>query len=261
KHGLDRPMVVQYAIWISNILRGDFGVSMISDLSVGEMIKTRVPITVHLGLTAFVISICLGIPIGIICAVRREKWLDTGLTLFANFGITVPIFWLGILMVWFFGLVLRILPVFGYTSPFEDFGMCIKQMIMPVFCLSIFAIASGARLTRSSMLEVMNQDYIRTAWSKGLKEWVVIGRHALKNGLIPVITLKGMTLRSIIGGSVLVETVFNIPGMGRLAVDALMARDYPIVQGVVLITALMVVFTNLMVDLCYGWLDPRIRYE
>lgn len=261
KYGIDRPVMMQYLYWISNVVRGDLGTSILHNLSVADQISARLPITVHLGLLAFVISIFIGIPLGVVSAVRRGSWLDTVLTLFANFGITVPIFWLGIMMVYVFGLYLNVLPVFGYTSPFQDLWLNTKQIIMPVICLSIFAVASGARQTRSSMLEVMQQDYIRTAWSKGLKEWVIVARHALKNGLIPVLTLKGMTLRNIIGGSVLIETVFNIPGMGRLAVDGLMARDYPIVQGVVLIIAIAVIITNLMIDLSYGWLDPRIKYK
>jgi peptide/nickel transport system permease protein len=163
-------------------------------------------------------------------------------------------------MIYFFGLYLGILPVFGYTSPFTDFWLSTKQVIMPVICLAVFPIASITRQTRSSMLEVMQQDYVRTAWSKGLRERAIVVRHALKNGLIPVVTLLGMNVGIIIGGSVLIETVFNIPGMGRLAVDAIINQDYPMVQGVVLLVAAAVALTNLSVDLSYGWLDPRIRY-
>jgi peptide/nickel transport system permease protein len=165
------------------------------------------------------------------------------------------------LFIYFFGLYLKILPVFGYTSPFTDFGASIKQIIMPVACLAVYPIASITRQTRSSMLEVMRQDYIRTAWSKGLKERGVIIKHAIKNGLIPVVTLLGMSVGIVIGGSVLIETVFNIPGMGRLAVDAILNQDYPIVQGVVLLVSTAVAVSNLAVDLSYGWLDPRIRYR
>ena len=174
---------------------------------------------------------------------------------------TVPVFWLGVLGIYFFGLKLGWLPLSGYTSPFEDFWYSIKQLIMPVICLSVIPLASTARQTRSSVLEIVHQDYIRTAWSKGLKEGQVIIRHALKNGLIPVITLLGIQVPIIFGGSVLVETVFNIPGMGRLLVNSVIAQDYPIVQACVLIMAMMVVFSNLLVDLSYGWLDPRIRYD
>ena len=165
------------------------------------------------------------------------------------------------MMIYLFGLQLRWLPVMGYTSPFTDLGLSIKQLIMPVICLALFPMAANARQTRSSMLEVMKQDYIRTAWSKGLKERVIILRHALKNGLIPIITLSGMGLSMIIGGSVIIEQVFNIPGMGRLAITSILNQDYPYVQGITLITATTILLVNLLVDLTYGWFDPRIRYS
>jgi len=258
--GLDKPLFVQYANWLSGAVRGDLGKSILHSDSVTAEIVRRIPITFHLGAVAFVMSILIGIPAGIISAVRRGRWLDTGVTLLANLGITVPIFWLGILLVYLFALYLRWLPTFGYTSPFDNFWLSTRQVLMPIFCLSVFAIASGTRQTRSSMLEVIQQDYIRTAWSKGLKERAVIFRHALKNALIPVVTLNGMTVSNIFGGSVLIETVFNIPGMGRLAVDGVVSQDYAIVQGVILVVATAVMLANLVVDLSYGWLDPRIRY-
>jgi peptide/nickel transport system permease protein len=173
----------------------------------------------------------------------------------------VPIFWLGIMLIWFFAIYLHWLPVMGYTSPFEDFVKNTRQLIMPVFCMAIFPIASNARQARSSMLEILRQDYIRTAWSKGLRERSVIISHALKNSLIPIVTLAGMGISSIIGGSVLIEQVFNIPGMGRLAVDSLFQHDYPYVQGITLVMTAIIVISNLLVDLSYGWLDPRIRYN
>ena len=259
--GLDKPMPVQYINWLSDALHGDLGVSIIDRSKVTKEIIGRLPITLHIGLLAFIISIIVGIPMGVVSAVRRGRWLDTGVTLLANLGITIPVFWLGILLIYFFALYLGILPVQGYTSPFDDFWMSTRKIIMPVFCLSVFPIASAARQTRSSMLEVMRQDYIRTAWAKGLRERLIIIRHALKNALIPVVTLKGIMFRNIIGGSVLIETVFNIPGMGRLAVDGVLSHDYAIVQGVVLLIATVVLVANLIVDLSYGWLDPRIRYE
>jgi peptide/nickel transport system permease protein len=163
-------------------------------------------------------------------------------------------------MIYVFGLTLNWVPIMGYTSPFEDFWMSTKQIVMPVICLCIFPFAAISRQTRSSMLEIIRQDYIRTAWSKGLRERVIIVKHVLRNGLIPVITLSGMQVGTILGGAVIIETVFNISGMGRLAVDAIFGLDYPIVQGVVLLIGTMVVFTNFLVDLTYGWFDPRIRY-
>ncbi len=259
--GLDRPIAVQYVTWLANAARGDLGKSILNRSSVGAELKRRIPITFYLSTLALCLSIILGVPMGIVSAVRRGTWLDTAVTTLANLGITVPIFWLGILLVYVFGLYFKWLPVFGYTSPFVNFWLSLKQVIMPVFCLAIFSIASGMRQTRSSMLEVINQDYIRTARSKGLKESAIVMGHALKNALIPVVTLTGMTVRYLFGGAVLIETVFNIPGMGRLTVDGILSQDYPVVQGSVLVIAITVLLSNLIVDLSYGWLDPRIRYE
>lgn len=258
--GLDRPLFVQYIDWIGSVAAGDLGNSIIHRGKVVDDIKRRLPITLHLGGLAFIISIIIGIPMGVVTAVRRGTWMDSTLTSLGNLGITVPVFWLGILLIYAFGLKLDWLPIFGYTSPFKDFWANTQQIILPVFCLAVPAIASAVRLTRSSMLEVMRQDYIRTAWSKGLREQAVIIRHALKNGLIPVVTLKGMTLSAIVGGSVLVETVFSIPGMGRLAVEGLFSQDYAVVQGVILVAATIILATNLLIDLSYGWLDPRVQY-
>lgn len=258
--GLDKPVFVQYVDWITDVIRGDLGTSIIHRTKVINDIRERLPITFHLGIMAFIISIFIGIIAGVISAVKRSGWMDNTVTVLSYAGVSIPGFWLGILLMYVFALKLRILPVFGYTSPLDDFWMSTKQVIMPVYCLSLFAMAATARQTRSSMLEVIHQDYIRTAWSKGLMGRVVIMRHALKNGLIPVVTVLGMMLREIIGGSVVIETVFNIPGMGRLAVESLLAKDYALVQGILLLIAAAVVLTNLLVDLSYGWFDPRIRY-
>lgn len=258
--GLDRPLLVQYVSWIGGIFHGDLGTSILQRAPVAQEIVRRVPITLHLGLTAFIIGFLIGIPAGVICAVRRGKWIDTLVTTLANIGITVPAFWLGVMLIYLFGLYLRWLPVQGYVSPFDDFVLSWRGLVMPVICLALFPIASNCRQTRSSMLEVMRQDYIRTAWSKGLKERIIIMRHALKNGLIPIVTLAGMGLSMIIGGSVIVETVFNIPGMGRLAVTSVLNQDYPYVQGIILLVSAFILIINLLVDLAYGWLDPRIRY-
>jgi peptide/nickel transport system permease protein len=260
EYGLDKPLVVQYVNWIIKAVQGDLGKSIIHGSPVTDDLIERLPRTLYLGLIAFIISVIIGIPMGVLSAIRRGKWSDSFVTVLANVGITIPVFWLGVLLIYLFALYLKMLPVQGYTSPFTDFWLSSRQLIMPVFCLSIFPIASAARQTRSSMLEVMGQDYIRTAWAKGLRERFIITRHALKNALIPVVTLQGMLIRSIFGGQVLIETVFNIPGMGRLAVDAVMAQDYAVVQGVSLLIVIVVLFANLIVDLSYGWLDPRIRY-
>ena len=185
EYGLDKPMFIQYFEWIGGFLHGDMGKSILQKVPVSDEIIRRIPITFHLGILAFVIGLLIGIPAGVVSAIRRGTWLDSLVTTLSNLGITVPAFWLGILLMYLFGLYLNWLPVMGYTSPFTDFWLSTKQLIMPVFCLAVFPIASTARQTRSSMLEVMHQDYIRTAWAKGVREQAVIMRHALKNGLIP----------------------------------------------------------------------------
>ena len=259
--GLDRPILVQYADWVWRLIHGELGRSVVFRVDVGSMIAKALPKTLHLGLTAFIMSALVGMLAGVISAVRWGKKIDTFITLLANIGICIPIFWLGIMMIYLFSLYLGWLPPFGYTSPFENFWLSTKQSVMPVICLSIFPIAAVARQTRSTMLEVIHQDFIRTAWSTGLKERTIIIKHALKNSLAPVVTLLGDRLRLIIGGTVLIETVYNIPGMGRMAVDAIFGQDYPVVQGVILVISVMVVLSNFIVDISYGWFDPRIRYD
>jgi len=259
--GLDKPLLAQYFTWMGGIFRGDLGKSILHETYVADEVAKRLPITVYLGVLSFIIGLIIGIPMGVISAIRRGTWMDTVVTSLANLGITIPVFWLGIMLVFVFSLRLGWLPVMGFTSPFEDFWLSTRQIIMPVACLAVWPVAGTARQTRSSMLEVLRQDYIRTAWSKGLRERGVIIKHALKNGLIPVLTLAGMGIGTIVGGTVLIEQVFNIPGMGRLAVDAIFAQDYAFVQGVTLIIAVTVILANLLVDISYGWLDPRIRYN
>ena len=261
EYGLDKSLPVQYFDWMSGVVHGDFGLSIAQQKPVWDMISSRVPISLYLGFLALIVFLIIGIPAGTICALRRGTWVDNVVTSLANLGLTAPVFWVGILMIWVIGLELKWLPIYGYTSPFEDFWTSTRQIVMPVICLALFPIASTARQTRSAMLEVMRQDYIRTAWSKGLKERMIIIRHAMKNGLLPVVILIGLSISNILGGEVLVETIFNIPGMGRLTVTAILNHDYPVVQGIVLIIASSVVLINLLVDLSCGWLDPRIRYE
>jgi peptide/nickel transport system permease protein len=259
--GLDRPLVVQYFSWIGGVLHGDLGKSIMSQTPISNDLVKRIPVTAYIGIWAFLIGTCVGIPLGIVSAVRRGTWLDTLVSTVANLGITIPTFWLGIMLIWLFAVQLHWLPVSGFTSPFSDFVLSTRKLIMPVFCLSVFPLAAYARQARSSMLEVLRQDYIRTAWSKGLQERLVIGRHALKNSLIPIVTLAGMGISGIVGGSVLIEQVFNIPGMGRLAIDSLNQHDYTYVQGITLIMTVVIVTSNLLVDISYGWLDPRVRYN
>jgi peptide/nickel transport system permease protein len=259
--GMDKPLLVQYFDWLVNAIQGDLGRSILYKYDVLEEIGNRLPITLYLGLLSFAIGCIIGPLLGVVSAVRRGKWLDNFVTVIANLGITAPPFWVGIVLIYVFSLYLGLLPVYGYTSPLQDLGRNLQQSLMPILVLATFPIASAARQTRSSVIEVMRQDYIRTAWAKGLSERVIIIRHVLKNALMPVITLQGMLLRNIIGGSVIVETVFFIPGMGKLVVDGMLSQDYTVVQGVVMVVALTVVISNLIVDILYGWLDPRIQYE
>lgn len=259
--GLDKPLFTQYFEWLGGVFKGNLGNSILSKRPITIELKKRVPVTAYLGVLAFLVSILIGIPAGIVSAIRRGSWLDTVVTTVANLGITVPIFWLGIMLIWLFAVHWHWLPVMGYTSPFTDFWVSTKKLVMPVFCMAIFAISGNCRQARSSMLEVLRQDYVRTAWSKGLTERAVIARHALKNSLIPIVTLAGMGISGIIGGSVLIEQVFNIPGMGRLAVDSLFQHDYPYVQAITLVMTAIIVVSNLLVDLSYGFLDPRVKYN
>ena len=261
EYGLDKTLPQQYMNWIGGIFRGDLGKSILNKSPVIQEIARRLPITAYIGALAFFIATIIGIPAGVLCAVRRGSWIDSIVTTVSNIGITIPAFWLGIILIYVFALHFKWLPVMGYTSPFSNFWMSTKQLIMPVFCLALGPIAGNARQARSSMLEIIHRDYIRTAWSKGLRERTVVMKHALKNGLLPVVTLSGMGLGTILGGSVLIEQVFNIPGMGRLAVTSVMNQDYPYVQAISLIMALGIVFANLLVDISYGWLDPRVHYD
>ena len=261
KFGLEKTLPLQYVDWIGGLLTGDLGQSIFYNIDVGLLVRERMPITLYLGALAFVLSGVLGISFGVICSLKRGTWIDTLVTLLANIGVTMPSFWVGIILIYLLAVKAGWLPVSGYTSPFDDFWLSTKKIIMPVLCLSLFSIASLTRLTRSSMLEVIQQDYIRTAWSKGLSERLIISRHTIKNALIPVVTVIGLQVAFIFGGSVLIESVFNINGIGRLMTQAVQNQDYLIVQAGTLIIAIIVVLSNLIVDISYGWLDPRIRYE
>jgi len=260
QYGLDTNLAAQYFHWIGGIFRGDFGQSIYYHEKVSNLLAERLPKTLYIGFLSLVFGALSGIAIGIWAGVKRSKWPDKVITPLTYVGITIPVFWLGILMIYTFALKLHWLPTSGYTSPFKDFWLSCRQLVMPVFCNALFAIAANARQMRSSMLETIGQDYIRTAWSKGLSERVVILKHALKNSLIPVITLVGMGVGTILAGSVLIETVFAIPGVGRLLVSSIFGQDYVVVQAITLVLSVSILVMNLLVDLSYGWLDPRIRY-
>jgi peptide/nickel transport system permease protein len=260
---LDRPVLVQYWHWISNAVRGDLGssISISSNEKVVDIIGQRLPITLYVSLWAFLLSPILGVALGAWGAIRRGKFIDPFISIFANIGVAIPIFWLAILGAWLFGFKLHWLAIQGFTFPTDDLVKSIKQTVLPVICLSIPAVAMMARQARSSVLEVIRQEYVRTAMAKGLRERRVVMRHVLKNAMIPVVTLLGLEVRILFGGAVVVEQVFNINGMGRMMVNAGFGKDFPVLQGGVLVIGLAISLANLIVDLSYGWLDPRIKYE
>jgi len=260
EYGLDRSLPVQYWDWLTDVLRGKLGKSIGIGQDVGMLIANVIPRTAYIGAILFVITTFGGIFVGIYCALRRGSWMDNTLTTIANIGMTVPTFWFGILLLYLFGYKLGWLPLFGWVNPFEDFWDSTRHIILPVASLALGGIAGMARLVRSCMLEVMRTDYVRTAWAKGLRERVIVTRHQIKNAMIPVVTALGGTLGGILGGSVFIETVFSIPGMGRLMTTAIFDYDYQIVQAAALIFGGIVIFSNLIVDIAWGWLDPRIRY-
>jgi peptide/nickel transport system permease protein len=259
--GLDQPIHVQYLRWMGGVLRGDLGRSIRNNQPVIEDVGRRIRPSVELALLAIVIALVVAFPLGILSAARRNTAVDGAGTTFALIGICMPNFLIALLLIFLFGVTLRWLPVSGYTDPLEDPINGLRSLTLPAITLGLALAAVITRTLRSSLLEALSEDYVRTARAKGLTERVVLSRHALKNGLIPVATVLGLQLGGLVGGAVITEYVFALPGVGRLVVDAVFARDYPLVQGVVLLIALAYIGTNLLVDLVYGFLDPRIRYR
>ena len=258
--GLDRPLPLQYVAWLGRVLTGDLGRSIRTNQPVAEAIGQRLPITIELAVLAMVVALLVAIPAGLIAATRRNSLADMAATVLTLLGISMPNFLLAVLLVYFFSLQLRWLPPIGYVSPLVDPAANLKGMIMPAITLGAFVAAAVARMMRSTLLEVLHQDYVRTAWAKGLAENAVIRRHALKNALIPVVTIVGIQLGNLLGSAIVTETIFALPGVGRLVVDSIYQRDFPLVQGVVLYLAIIFLVVNLIVDLLYAYLDPRIRY-
>jgi peptide/nickel transport system permease protein len=251
--GLDQPVFVQYFHWLTNVLQGDLGYSFRTDRPVLDEILTRLPATIQLAVAGMLVALVIAIPVGVISATRRYSAVDSISMLGALLGVSMPHFWLGLLLIMFFSVHLGWLPVFGRGG--------IEHLILPAITLGTGMAAITTRLVRSSMLEVLNQDYIRTARAKGLKEKVVIYKHALKNALIPVVTIVGLQFAFLLEGAVVVEVIFAWPGIGRLLVDSIFARDFMVIQGCVLYIAALFVVVNLLVDISYAYLDPKIRYE
>ena len=257
--GLDRPIAEQYAAWMGRLLRGDLGRSIRNGEPVLENVSRRIRPSLQLALLAMAIALTIAFPVAIASAVRHNTGVDRLGTTFALFGICMPNFLLALLLIFVFGVTLRWLPISGYLDPLEEGWSGLRSLILPAVTLGLALAAVITRTLRSSLLEALAEDYVRTARAKGLSEWVVIRGHVLKNALIPVVTVLGLQLGTLIGGAVITEYVFALPGVGRLVVDAVFARDYPLVQGVVLLIALGFIVSNLFVDLLYGYIDPRIR--
>lgn len=251
--GLDKPIYIQYAIYMRDLLRLDFGQSIRYNEPALRIILERLPATIKLASTALVISLLLGIPIGIISALKRDTLLDKGIMVFALFGQTMPSFWLGIMLILIFAVNLRWFP----TGGMGDW----KTIILPAITLGLSLMALVSRLLRSSLIEALGADYIRTARAKGLRQWKVVSKHALRNSLLPVVTVIGLEIGSLLGGSVVTETVFAWPGVGQMLVQAINNRDYPLVQAAIIFIAIAFVFINLIVDILYAFIDPRIEYD
>ena len=257
--GLDRPLPVQYAAWMARLLRGDLGRSIRNGEPVVDNVGRRIRPSLQLAAMAMTVSLLIAFPLGIVSAVRRNRAPDRVGTTFALLGICIPNFLLALLLIFLFGVTLRWLPISGYTDPLEDVVDGLRSLALPAITLGLALAAVVTRTLRSSMLETLAEDYVRTARAKGLSEARVVRRHVLRNALIPVVTVLGLQLGTLVGGAVITEYVFALPGVGRLVVDAVFARDYPLVQGVVLLIALAFIVCNLVVDVLYGWIDPRIR--
>jgi peptide/nickel transport system permease protein len=257
--GLDRPIPVQYADWAWRALRGDLGSSLKSKLPIGAEIGAHVFPTVELALMSLVLALVIALPAGIVSALKPNSALDIAATLGALSGVAFPHFFLGILLIYAFAVVLRVVPPSGYVAPGEDLGQNLRLMVLPALALSSGIAAVVMRQVRSSLLEVLQQEYVVVARAKGLRELAVVATHALKNAMIPVVVVIGLQAGTLIGGAVVIESVFAIPGMGRLLIDSMYFRDYPTVQAMLLLLAVVVLVTNLLTDLTYGFLDPRIR--
>jgi peptide/nickel transport system permease protein len=260
KLGLDRPLLTQAGIWLANVLRGDLGTSIYSGLPVSTLIGQRVGPTAALTALAMVLSVLTAVPLGVLAAWRQGSWLDRVVMIFSVSGFSMPVFWLGFLLVWVFAIQLGALPVQGYQPLQAGAWDFLRHLVLPALTLSLVYMALIARMTRASMLGVLREDYIRTAFAKGLAPRRVLLGHALKAASLPVVTIIGVGFALLIGGAVVTESVFAVPGLGRLTVDAIVRRDYPVIQGVVLVVSGVYVLLNLVIDLTYVVLDPRIRY-
>ncbi len=259
--GLDRPIPVQYAKWLGRVLRGDFGRSIRTREPALEGLMARFPVTLHLTAMAMMVALLVAVPVGVLSAVRPNSKADKVGTVLAMSGVAIPDFWLGIMLIYVFSVWFKVLPPSGYVPVSQGLWPSFLSMLLPAIALGMALSAVVMRQLRSSLIEVLQQEYVMVARAKGLAERLVVGRHALKNALIPVVTVIGLQTGRLFGGAVVVETIFALPGLGRLAADSIFFRDFPMLQGVVLILALAVLLANLLTDLLYAFLDPRIRYR
>jgi peptide/nickel transport system permease protein len=258
--GLDEPVWTQFAIYAARLLQGDLGVSYFFNRPVADLVAQRIEPTLSLALVTILVTVVVAVPLGTLAAYRHGGWLDRLVMGFSVAGFSIPVFVLGYLLIWIFAVELRWLPVQGFTSISQGLWPFIERMILPASALSVIYVALIARIARASVLEVLGEDYVRTARAKGLAELAVVVRHALRNAAVPIVTVVGVGIALLIGGVVVTESVFNIPGLGRLTVDAVLARDYPTIQAVILLFSFLYVLINLLIDLTYLVLDPRIRY-
>ncbi len=261
EYGLDRPLIVRYLSWVGDVVRGDFGQSLRSGRPVSVVLKEKLSVSIWLSSIALFMNISVGLLLGLIAGMRARGKIDLAATGVAVFGIATPSFWMAIMLIIVFSLKLGWFPASGWRPPLEDPLDAARHLVLPILALGLFGSATVMRQTRSSVIEVLSQDYIRTAHAKGLTERIVLLRHVLKNALIPVVTVMALLLSGLVGGSVFIETIFAIPGVGRLAVDATRTRDFPVLQAIVLLSATTIVVANFLADLAYAALDPRIRYR
>lgn len=260
KLGLDQPLLDQFAVWAGRLISGDLGESFFFKKTVAQLIAQRVEPTLSLSLATILIAVLVAVPLGVVAAWRRGGWLDRLVMGFSVLGFSVPVFVVGYLLIYVFAIATDWLPVQGYARLADGLGRWFMHLILPSCTLAVIYIALIARMTRASVVEVLGEDYIRTARAKGLAERTVLVRHALSNAAVPIVTVIGLGIGLLIGGVVVTESVYNIPGIGRLTVDAVLARDYPVIQAVILLFSFVYVLLNLLVDLAYGFFDPRIRY-
>ncbi len=258
--GFDKPFIVQFGKWSGRLLQGDLGTSIFSQHTIVSLMKPRIEPTLSLAIIAISLSIIIGVPMGVLAAWNQGSFVDRGVMVFAVLGFSIPVFWLGFLFIWAFAVKIHLFPAVGFVSITDGVFPFLRSLTLPALANAIPFSALVARMTRSTMVEVMQEDYIRTARAKGLTEAVVNVRHGLRNAAIPIVTVVGLVFAGLVGGAVVTETVFAIPGLGRLLVDGVVRRDYPIVQAMLMVVAVSYVFVNLAVDITYAFLDPRIRY-